>query len=97
MSGKHIPRRTCVGCREVQSKRELVRVVRTPAQHVQVDPTGKQNGRGAYLHNQRLCWEKALNGRLSRALKVDAIGDEDLVALYTYMTSLPNEADEIVT
>ena len=96
MSGKHLPRRTCVGCREVQSKRELVRVVRTSMQRVQVDPTGKQNGRGAYLHDQRSCWEKALKGGLSRALKVDRIGEEDLIALYTYMTSLPNETDEIV-
>ena len=51
---KHIPQRTCVGCREVLSKRQLLRIVRT-AEGVRVDPTGKLAGRGAYLHDKRSC------------------------------------------
>jgi predicted RNA-binding protein YlxR (DUF448 family) len=46
---KHVPRRTCVACRETDAKRQLIRLVRTPEGTVEVDPTGKRNGRGAYL------------------------------------------------
>jgi len=44
---RHVPQRTCVGCRTVRPKRELVRVVRTPEGTVELDPTGKRSGRGA--------------------------------------------------
>jgi uncharacterized protein len=68
---KHVPQRTCVGCRTVQAKRQLVRLVRTAEGQVVVDPSGKADGRGAYLHNRRSCWETALDhGDLERALKV---------------------------
>ena len=67
---KHVPQRTCVGCRTVMPKRQLVRIVRT-ADGVLVDPTGKRAGRGAYLHDRRSCWEAGLQGSLARALKVE--------------------------
>lgn len=68
---KHVPQRTCVGCRTVQAKRQLVRLIRTTDGQVRVDPSGKADGRGAYLHNRRSCWEQALNqAGLERALKV---------------------------
>ena len=67
---KHIPQRTCVGCRSVLAKRQLIRLVRT-ADGVKVDPTGKLAGRGAYLHDRRSCWEAGLEGSLAHALKVD--------------------------
>lgn len=72
--GKHIPKRTCIGCREVEAKRELVRIVRTPDGHVVADPTGKRAGRGAYLHRERECWVAALGARgvLEHALKQNA-------------------------
>ncbi len=67
---KHTPQRTCVACRTVRSKRELVRIVRTPEGQVVVDERGKQNGRGAYLCAQRVCWRAALAGkRLETALR----------------------------
>ena len=69
---KHIPQRTCVVCREVRNKRELVRVVRTPDGTLVVDETGKKNGRGAYLCRKSACWEMALKGQhLSKALKME--------------------------
>ncbi|GIV67950.1 RNase P modulator RnpM [Caldilinea sp.] len=71
---KHTPIRTCIGCRQTQSKRSLIRLVRT-ADGVVVDPTGKRAGRGAYVHAERSCWEAALKGgQLERALrtKIDA-------------------------
>ncbi|NJN97822.1 MAG: YlxR family protein [Anaerolineales bacterium] len=55
---KHKPQRTCIICREVKDKRDLIRVVRTPAGQLMIDPTGKANGRGAYLCRQTGCWEK---------------------------------------
>jgi uncharacterized protein len=84
---KHIPMRTCVGCREVISKRTMTRIVRTP-EGVQIDPTGKAAGRGAYLHNSRSCWQKALKGPLSRALKAD-LTEKDREELLSYMAGLP--------
>ena len=69
---RHVPQRTCVICRTVQGKRELVRLVRTPEGLLVVDKTGKQNGRGAYLCRQRSCWETAIKGRqLSKALNME--------------------------
>ncbi len=72
---KHIPYRTCVGCREVQPKRELIRIVRGP-NGVEVDLSGKKPGRGAYLHDQKSCWENALKGSLAKALKVHLTAEE---------------------
>ena len=84
---KHIPQRTCVACREVNEKRSLVRIVRTP-EGVAVDPTGRIPGRGAYLHDSRECWEKALKkGILARGLKTE-ISPEDMEVLQAYMEKL---------
>jgi predicted RNA-binding protein YlxR (DUF448 family) len=88
---KHIPQRTCVGCGQVQGKREMVRVVRTPEGRVEVDPTGKRNGRGAYIHHSRSCWEAAIGGgRLAHAIKAE-LTVPDRQALETFAASLPIE------
>lgn len=84
---KHIPQRTCVGCREVQPKRTLIRIVRHQ-QGVVVDLTGKLEGRGAYLHNQASCWERGLKGALAHALKVELTA-EDYERLTTFAKTLP--------
>ena len=68
--GKHVPQRTCVGCREVHSKRLLIRVVRN-TEGIFVDSTGKMAGRGAYLHEQRRCWELGMQNALAKALKTE--------------------------
>ncbi len=68
---RHVPQRTCVGCRSVQPKRQLVRLVRQADGSLQIDPTGKAPGRGAYLHDRAACWAQALRGgALEHALKV---------------------------
>lgn len=85
---KHIPQRTCVGCCQTLEKRNLIRLVRT-SEGVQVDVTGKLNGRGAYLHDQRSCWEKGLKGALSAALKTK-ISADDMDSLRQYMETLPS-------
>lgn len=87
---KHVPRRTCVGCRDVQAKRSMTRIVKGP-EGVEVDLTGKAHGRGAYLHDQRTCWLRGINGALDHALrtKLTAQEKEDLLA---YMEShIPEE------
>lgn len=49
MKTRKIPMRTCVVTHEKYEKKDLIRVVRTTEGNVQVDTTGKLNGRGAYL------------------------------------------------
>ena len=86
---KHVPQRTCVGCRQTLAKRSLIRIVRTP-EGLRVDPTGKVPGRGAYLHDQRGCWESGLKGALAHALKVE-LTDQDRETLRAFMATLPEE------
>lgn len=84
---KHVPQRTCVGCRQVLSKRQLIRIVRS-SEGVVIDLSGKLPGRGAYLHDQKSCWVKALKGSLAHALRT-TIQEQDLAALRTFMETLP--------
>ena len=49
MTNKKVPMRQCVGCNEMKSKREMIRVIKTAEEEVLLDTTGKKNGRGAYL------------------------------------------------
>lgn len=88
---KHIPQRTCVGCREILSKRQMIRIVRTE-EGVRVDPTGKLAGRGAYLHDQRSCWARGLKGALGHALKTE-LTQADRARLEEFMNTLPIEAE----
>jgi len=86
---KHIPQRTCVGCRLVLPKRTLVRIVRS-SEGIMVDLTGKAAGRGAYLHNRRSCWDRGMNGALSHALRAD-LTDQDTERLKTFAMTLPED------
>ena len=65
------PERQCLACRSLKAKGELLRVVRTE-DGVIYDPTGKKNGRGAYLCATPECIGKARKtGILSKSLKAD--------------------------
>jgi len=86
---KHQPLRTCVGCRQVIAKVELMRLVRGQ-NGISYDKTGKADGRGAYLHNKRNCWEKALKGSLAKALQTE-MTEKDRNNLIQIMASLPEE------
>ncbi len=89
---KHVPQRTCIACRRVAGKRGLVRLVRS-AEGVLVDPTGKQAGRGAYLHPNQECWQRALKGgRIEQSLRTTLSG-ENRAALLEYMRSLPEREE----
>lgn len=46
---RKIPLRKCIVTKEMRPKEELVRIVRNKEGIVSVDPSGKANGRGAYL------------------------------------------------
>lgn len=86
--GKHIPQRTCVGCREVIDKQKMIRIVRTDT-GIQIDLSGKLPGRGAYLHDQPICWSSALKGRLAHALKTE-LSENDRQILEEYVQQMQN-------
>ena len=69
---KKIPLRQCVGCREMKSKKEMLRVLKTAEEEVILDITGKMNGRGAYLCKDAECLKKAMKTKgLERSLKME--------------------------
>ncbi|WP_434511649.1 RNase P modulator RnpM [Desulfitobacterium sp. AusDCA] len=71
MKVRKIPMRMCLGCQEMKPKKELVRIVRTPEGTVELDPTGKRNGRGAYICPQVECLKAAVKGnRFQKALDI---------------------------
>lgn len=67
---RKIALRLCVGCNEMRPKKELIRIVRTVQETVEVDATGKRAGRGAYICPREDCLDRAIKGRrLERALR----------------------------
>ena len=68
---KKTPMRKCIGCGEMKSKREMLRVLRTTENEIVLDATGRKNGRGAYLCRSQECFLKAEKSKgLERSLKV---------------------------
>ncbi len=71
MTNKKIPMRQCVGCNEMKSKRDMIRVIKTSEDEILLDTTGKKNGRGAYLCPNSECLKKARKNKgLERSLKM---------------------------
>ncbi len=93
MRVKHVPQRTCVACRRIRPKREMVRIVRPPEGGLMVDEKGKAAGRGAYLCRCRSCWALVLQrGQLERALRAP-VSEQEREALRLYGERLP--ADQL--
>lgn len=68
---KNKPQRTCMACREMKDKNELLRVVKNNQGEIFVDTTGKANGRGAYVCKNKECFNKLKKSKgLSRAFKM---------------------------
>ncbi len=68
---KKIPLRQCVGCSEMKSKKDMMRVLKTAEGEIVLDVTGKKNGRGAYLCVSKECLEKARKNKgLERSFKM---------------------------
>ena len=67
-----IPMRQCTGCREMKSKKEMIRVLKTPEDEIVLDTTGRKNGRGAYVCPSIECLDKAIrNHGIERSLKTN--------------------------
>lgn len=86
---KKIPLRQCVGCGEMKSKKEMIRVLRTAEDGAFcLDATGKKNGRGAYVCKKRECLVKARKNKgLERSFKMSIPGE--------VYDSLEKEFDEL--
>ena len=68
---KKIPMRQCIGCGEMKSKKEMMRVIKTAEDDICLDVTGKKNGRGAYLCVSKECLLKARKNKgLERSFKM---------------------------
>ena len=71
MTVKKVPMRQCVGCAQMKSKKELLRVIKTPEEEIVLDTTGRKNGRGAYICASMDCLKNAQKKRgLERSLKM---------------------------
>lgn len=60
---RKIPMRMCIGCQEMKSKKDLIRIVKTPENNIEIDPTGKRAGRGAYICAEPECLKKAIKAK----------------------------------
>ena len=63
MPAKKEPLRQCIGCMEMKSKKELVRIVKNKLGEVSLDTTGKAQGRGAYICKNPECLKKTIKSR----------------------------------
>ena len=68
---KSIPQRTCIGCNTKKDKKDLIRVVKNKNNEINIDKTGKLEGRGAYICDNIECLEKAIKTkRLERTFEM---------------------------
>ena len=88
---KKVPMRKCVGCQEMKSKKEMLRVLKTSENEFVLDATGRKNGRGAYVCFSKDCLAKAIKNKgLERSFK-QAIPKEVYENLEKEMEQLENE------
>ena len=90
-NNKKVPMRKCVGCGEMKSKKEMIRVLKTSQNEFLLDATGKKNGRGAYVCFSKECLKKAIKNRgLERSFK-QTIPEEVYQELEKEMDLFENE------
>lgn len=83
-----LPERTCIACRQVREKKDLIRLVTTEDGIAEIDLFGKKLGRGAYLCPRKTCWELALRkNRLDYALRT-RLTDDSRQTLREYIHNL---------
>ena len=88
VSSKRPTQRSCIACRQVREKKDLVRLVSVENGIAEIDAFGKKPGRGAYLCPRRTCWELALKkNRLDYALRT-RLRDDNRQTLREYIHSL---------
>lgn len=73
---KKVPLRTCMGCNEKKSKKELVRIVKNKDGKIFIDKTGKLDGRGAYICNSPECLEKVIKSKRFEKVLESGISEE---------------------
>lgn len=72
MKTKKQPERRCIACNEKVEKKQLLRIVRTPEKNIEIDLTGKKNGRGAYICKKEECLNKAIKTkRFEKAFEIE--------------------------
>ena len=92
---KKIPLRQCIGCGEMKSKKEMIRVLKTTEDEIVIDATGRKNGRGAYICPSMECFKKAVKSKgLERSLKM-AIPKEVYEALEKEMGQTRRPAENL--
>ena len=73
---KKQPQRTCMGCNEKKDKKDLIRIVKNKNNEINIDRTGKKEGRGAYICDNITCLEKLIKSkRLEKVFDIK-ISDE---------------------
>lgn len=88
VSIKKVPLRQCIGCGEMKTKKEMIRVLKTPEGEISLDAAGRKNGRGAYVCPTMECLKKAIKSKgLERSFKM-AIPKEVYEALEKEMEQL---------
>lgn len=76
MNTKKKPERRCISCNEKREKNELLRIVRTPEKNIEIDLTGKKNGRGAYICKSEECLNKIIKSKkLERSFEIEIKSD----------------------
>jgi len=67
-----IPQRTCIGCRQVKAKKDLIRIVKSPSgKAIKFDLHGNEKGRGAYICPKVDCINKSMEfERLNKAFNI---------------------------
>lgn len=72
MVNKKKPARTCMACNTQKEKQDLLRIVKSKEGFVEIDTTGKKNGRGAYICKSEECLNKVIKSkRLERVLETE--------------------------
>lgn len=73
---RKIPQRKCVACGDRDNKKQLMRIVKNKEGEIFLDPTGKANGRGTYIHIAKECIEKAFKTKaIERSIKAEMPGE----------------------
>jgi len=92
---KKIPQRMCLGCREMKSKSDLIRVVKSPEGEVSLDLTGKKPGRGAYMCHDVSCFKRIVKSNaIARAFKMKI--SEEIIEEIQNQLENPEQSGETV-
>ena len=85
MKNKKIPMRLCIVSNEMKPKKEMLRIVKTPEGELAIDPTGKKNGRGAYVSMEPELVEKAKKNHLFDKQISMVVDEQFYTELYDYV------------